>query len=231
MTPKGVLPLRPAKAAEAPGSAQAPAPPGITRWWWVRHGPVPGLKGRILGRSDVACDTSDLDALIILADRLPPGATLLVSPLLRARQTAQALENAGALLQPAEEEDDLREQDFGTWEGHAWTELMTREPPDPAVTTFWSDPAREAPPEGESFAQVMARVAHVVETWSERMDGGDVVVVGHAGPIRAAVAQALDLSPAAALRLGIDPLSLTRIDRHAGPPRGWSVQCVNETIP
>jgi alpha-ribazole phosphatase len=46
----------------------------------------------------------------------------------------------------------------------------------------------------------------------------------HSGTIRAVLAIALDLSPDAALRFVIDPLSLTRIDRLEG---GWRVVAVN----
>ncbi|GEO81178.1 histidine phosphatase family protein [Pararhodospirillum oryzae] len=210
---------------------QDPPRPGVVRWWWVRHAPVIGPRGRILGRTDVPCDTSDLDALIILADRLPSGAVVVVSPQLRSRQTASALEGAGALLTHPEEDAAFTEQDFGQWEGRTWNELMGAHPPDPQVSTFWTDPARETPPGGESFMSVMERVGQAVLSWSERLGSGDVVVVAHAGTIRAAVAQALELAPPAALRLAIDPLSLTRIDRHGGPEDGWAVRCVNETVP
>ena len=56
------------------------------------------------------------------------------------------------------------------------------------------------------------------------MPSGDVILVVHSGTVRAALAVALDLSPEAALRFIIDPLSLTRIDRLE---RGWRVVAVN----
>jgi alpha-ribazole phosphatase len=52
----------------------------------------------------------------------------------------------------------------------------------------------------------------------------DVVLVVHAGTVRAALAIALDLAPEPALRFVIDPLSLTRIDRIAD---SWRVVGVN----
>jgi alpha-ribazole phosphatase len=56
------------------------------------------------------------------------------------------------------------------------------------------------------------------------LPAGDAVLVVHSGTIRAALAIALDLSPDAALRFVIDPLSLTRIDRLEN---GWRVVAVN----
>jgi alpha-ribazole phosphatase len=51
----------------------------------------------------------------------------------------------------------------------------------------------------------------------------------HGGSIRAAAALALDLTPAAALRLRVDHWSLTRLDHHATADGSgsWSVGCVN----
>ncbi len=60
-----------------------------------------------------------------------------------------------------------------------------------------------------------------------RIGGGPATLVVHSGTIRAALCVALDLTPQAALRFVIDPLSLTRIDRLA---TGWRVVSVNQRI-
>lgn len=208
-----------------------PARLDATRWWWIRHAPVPDPENRIVGRMDVACDTSDRDSFALLAERLPRGASLLVSPLLRTRQTADALEIAGARLTEPQEDPALVEQDFGSWQGQTWGGLASAHPRNAVLEAFWRRPGSVAPPGGESFAAVCDRVGAAVSAWSARLGIRDVVVVSHAGPIRAAVAQALDLSPDTALRLVIDPLSVTRIDRFEGSPPGWAVVCLNETMP
>ncbi len=176
----------------------------MTRWWWVRHAPVPTAEGRILGCLDWDAETGDAARFARLAERLPPGAALIESGLARCRQTADALRRAGMALPPARIEPDLREQDFGHWQGLAWGEAAG--PDDP----FWADPAGTAPPGGESFAAVMRRVKAALDRHEQ--DEGDIIVIAHAGPIRAAVARALDLTPSAALRLVVDPLSITRVD-------------------
>jgi alpha-ribazole phosphatase len=74
----------------------------------------------------------------------------------------------------------------------------------------------------------MMRVARAVERRSALHPDADIVVVGHGGSIRAAVAQALGLGPARALALQVDPLSLTRLDRIADASGVvWSIGCVN----
>ena len=114
----------------------------------------------------------------------------LVTPLRRTRQTAEALFAAGAPL-PAElrEEPDFLEQHFGSWQGLTYDELAVLR--DGAAHRFWHAPAVERPPGGESFADVVARVASAVRRISPAAAGRDLVVVAHGGSIRAALAHAL----------------------------------------
>jgi alpha-ribazole phosphatase len=195
---------------------------GVTRWWWLRHAPVPCPEGRIVGRLDVACDVSDVEDFAWLARQLPANAVLVESGLMRCRQTVGALESAGLMLPPPEVEADFAEQDFGHWQGRTWLELEKDK--DPALGDFWRDAAETAPPGGESFADMTGRVAAAIERLNRLYAGRDIVAVAHAGTVRAALAHALDLDPARALRFVVQPLSLTRIDAIAD---GWRVDGVN----
>jgi alpha-ribazole phosphatase len=58
----------------------------------------------------------------------------------------------------------------------------------------------------------------------DALPAGDVLIVAHAGTIRAALALALGIEPDHALRFVIDPLSLTRLDRLEN---SWRVVAVN----
>jgi alpha-ribazole phosphatase len=194
----------------------------VTRWWLLRHAPVPCQHGRIHGQLDVACDTSEEDSFRVLARLLPVNAVLVESGLIRCRQTAGALEAAGLLLPPPIIDPDLMEQDFGRWQGRSWRELEEAE--DPTLADFWRDPAGSAPPGGESFAALLPRVAAVLDGITAAHAGRDVIAIIHAGTIRAAVAHALDLNPAQALRLSVHPLSLTRLDVTS---EGWRVEAIN----
>ncbi|MBB4265241.1 histidine phosphatase family protein [Roseospira visakhapatnamensis] len=211
-------------------AAKPVAAPAETRWWLIRHAPVPDAEGRIVGRLDLAADTGDDEDLEALARRLPARAVLVTTPLTRTDQTARALAAAGARLSRATEEPDFLEQHFGAWQGATWGGLASADPPDPVLAAFWAEPTRATPPGGESFAAVIDRVASGLDRWSADHAGRDIVAVVHAGTIRAALAVALGLDPATALRFVIDPLSLTRLDRLAGGgdwDGGWRVDCVN----
>jgi alpha-ribazole phosphatase len=193
-----------------------------TRWWWLRHAPVPDPEGRIAGRLDLPCDTSDSEWFAALANKLPRNAVLVESGLMRCSQTIGALEAAGLPLPPAIVEPALVEQDFGRWQGRAWNDLAALKDPD--LAGFWQNPATATPPGGESFAAMMERVSEVILSLCAENSDRDIIAVAHAGTIRAALALALDMPPEAALGFVIEPLSLTRID---ALPGGWRVAGVN----
>ncbi len=193
-----------------------------TRWWWVRHAPVPCPHGQIVGRLDLACDTSDETDFQRLAARLPTQAVVLESGLLRCRQTIGALEMAGLRVAPPIIEPDLIEQDFGLWQGRAWPDIEAAE--DAALPAFRADPAFQAPPGGESFARLVERVGAAIARLTAAHAGRDIIAVAHAGTIRAAIAVALGLPPDRALSLVVRPLSLTRLDAVFGD---WRIDCVN----
>jgi alpha-ribazole phosphatase len=194
----------------------------ITRWWWLRHAPVPDPENRIVGKLDLPCDLSDTDRFSALARQLPRQSVVVESGLLRCTQTLGAIESAGLTVAPSIIEPALQEQDFGHWQGRRWADLDSKK--DPLVADFWRDPAVSTPPGGESFLAVMARVRVVVSEMTQLFEGRDVIAIAHAGTIRAALALALDLSPHAALSFVIDPLSLTRLDAIG---EGWRVGGVN----
>ncbi len=180
-----------------------------TRWWHVRHAPVPNPDGTIYGSADRLADTSDAAAFRALAGALPSDAVTVVSTLQRTRQTADAIAEAAGRPLDVQAEAALVEQDFGDWQGKTPGEafaLQGRRHP------FWLCPATARPPAGESFLDLMARVHPVLYRLSAAHLGQDVVAVTHGGVIRAAVALALDLSAETALRFAVDNLSITRID-------------------
>jgi len=199
----------------------------VTRWWWVRHAPVKEGAGRVTGQLDLEADCGDHEQIARVAVRLPQNPVWMSSQLRRARQTLDVLHKAcGITGAPVEVERDVAEQDFGDWQGKTYAELEVSDAD--RYKKFWIAPGTTRPPGGESFADVMMRVARAVERRSATRLDADIVVVGHGGSIRAAVAQALGLGPARALALQVDPLSLTRLDRIADASGVvWSIGCVN----
>jgi len=180
----------------------------ITDLWFIRHGPALD-EGCLAGRRDVPARVEGAAALAALMGRPQ---RVVTSPALRCRQTAAALWPD----LPATADPRLWEQDFGAWEGRPYADLPDLGPLDAAAL------AAAAPHGGESFADLCARSLPALEVLE-----GVTAVVAHAGTIRAALARACGSVPAA-LAFQIAPLSLTRI---LASPAGWSVACVNRTLP
>lgn len=188
---------------------------GITSWWWIRHAPVVSHAGRVYGALDVPCDTSEAAVYRSLARLLPDNPLWVTSHLSRTAATADAI-HAATTNTPPERlvETAFAEQSFGDWQGMSYQALD--EERDGAWHRFWLTPAEERPPGGESFVEVMARVASAVRDLSAAHAGRHIVAVAHGGTIRAALAQALALEPERALAFEIANCSVTRIDHIAG---------------
>lgn len=187
---------------------------GTTRWWLVRHAPVVGVTGKIYGADDVECDVSDTISFKGLAGRLPSDAAWYTSHLTRAKLTAQSIRNAG--LQTPDPIIDPRfgEQSFGDWQGNTWDEMLAADPE--TYHAFWADPVRNRTPNGESFADQIARVGAAVDHYTDLHQGQDIVCVSHGGTVRAAVTHALGVAPEAGMALTVHTLSVTVMEHVPG---------------
>jgi len=183
----------------------------LSQLWLIRHAPVDGPRG-LIHDIDAPADVSDAAALSRLRLLLPSPHVAVSSPARRARDTAAALGLVGG-IDPA-----FSEQDFGRWTGRNHEDI--RRDSEATYAAFWRAPARNKPPGGESFIDQIARVGAGLAG----LPAGDVILIAHAGTVRAALAVALDLPADNALRFVIDPLSLTRLDRLDD---GWRVVAVN----
>lgn len=203
----------------------------VTRWWWVRHAPVVGVDGLLYGSDDVQCDTSDRVSFEALASRLPSDAVWLTSHLSRTHRTANAIGDAGLTFPDPIQEMHLGEQNFGDWQGISWDAMRAR---DQAVyDSFWEKPARNRPPGGESFADMIARVGAVIERYTALHAGKDIVAVTHGGTIRAAITHALEIPPETGMSFTVDTLSMTRLDHIEGgllrgKGKAWRAVSINQ---
>jgi alpha-ribazole phosphatase len=178
------------------------------RWHWVRHAPVLDPDGILYGRLDLPADLSDRARIAAQAALLPRGALWIESPSSRARQTGAALRAALGEVAVPLIEPDFVEQDLGAWQGRPAREVYAAMPAD---HPFWRAPATSAPPGGESFAALAARVRAAIRRHAGRHGDREIVVVAHAGPIRAAAAMFRGLDDAAALAIPVEPLSVTSL--------------------
>jgi alpha-ribazole phosphatase len=156
---------------------------GPGRLWVVRHARPLVENGLCYGALDVAADEGETAAAAQrLAQLLPPAVQVLVSPLRRCAQLAQALTALRPDL-PARTEPRLAEMDFGGWEGQLWNSLPRSE-----LEAWAADfPNYRAGGTGESTVQFLARVAGVLEDL--RAAGRDQAWIAHGGVFKATLLQ------------------------------------------
>ena len=205
-----------------------------TRWWWVRHAPVIGLDGILYGSDDVPCETNNSSAFSFLASFLPKDAYWMTSQLVRTHQTADAIRKAGLNFPEPVVEKSLGEQSFGDWQGLSWKKMEQLDKR--KYDKFWTNPARNRPPNGESFQDLIDRVSLTIDRVNNEYMGKTIVSVVHGGTIRAAITYALNLPAEIGMSFTVDNLSMTCLEYIdggllMGKGSAWRVICVNRIAP
>ncbi|MGZ4554032.1 MAG: histidine phosphatase family protein [Mycobacteriaceae bacterium] len=128
------------------------------------------------------------------------------SPLQRAARTAAIA--AAELGLPVTVDDDLRETDFGEWEGCTLGEIKERWPHEAAS---WQQDPGQAPPSGESFADTAQRTDRARERILCRHRGQAVLIVSHITPIKTLLCRALDVPLSTLYRMYLGSTCLNEI--------------------
>ena len=173
-------------------------PEGQNRLWLVRHGETEwSLSGAHTGRTDLPLTESGREYARRLGALLGgrPFASILTSPLRRARDTC-ALAGYGdhATVDP-----DLREWDYGEYEGRTTPEIR-RERPD---WHLWQDGV----PNGETLEHVAVRARRVID--GAMAASGDVALFSHGHFLRILAAIWIGLPPVDGRLLALDTASIS----------------------
>jgi broad specificity phosphatase PhoE len=206
-----------------------------TRLLLMSHAPSAAQRSGRFAGPDEGLDARGLAAAAAYAQRAPlagelaselasaaatdsPGGTALTSPAACARETAAALGLTASVC------DALADTDYGNWRGLRLAELAAHEPQ--ALAAWLRDPAA-APPGGESFDAVRARVGAWLDalaapacTVPDLAAGRAVIAVTHAAVMRAAIVHALGSPSACFTQIEIAPLTTVEL-RHSAT-RGWT---------
>ncbi|MEO1732190.1 MAG: histidine phosphatase family protein [Pseudomonadota bacterium] len=183
----------------------------------VRHGPTHAKT--MVGWSDLPADLSDLDQIARLNAFLPAPAALVSSDLIRAVDTANAVERGRTRLAHV---NDLREMHFGDWELRSYKDIEAEDPD--RIRAFWDEPGHVRPPNGESWNDLRARVDRAIDGVLAQAVTSDVIIVAHFGAILTQVQRALDLDGYETFGHRIDNLSVTQILVENGD---WTVERIN----
>jgi alpha-ribazole phosphatase len=202
-----------------------------TRWWHVRHAPVPD-GGRIYGQRDLDCDCSNATVFRSVAAVLPKDAVWVTSGLKRAQQTAAAIHAAsGGKHTPKEipAYTAFNEQHLGDWQGVDRNEF--RKMRSLTAKTFWLTQGDEKAPNGESYPDLVKRVAPLIGELTAAHRGRNIISVTHGGTIRSAIAHALSSPLEMSHAFTIENVSITVLDHLHDPAAPdtdvWRVSHVN----
>jgi alpha-ribazole phosphatase len=185
----------------------------------IRHTQTATDPGMCYGQSDIALANSFPDEMANLHDKLPEfddDCKVFSSPLTRCLQLAETFSDTVTT------DVRLQELNFGDWEGKRFDDI------DADVLRHWTDNfVTAAPPKGENFEDLYQRAGSF---WQDLLaieasapahaprlrpvgEAEKVLVITHAGVIRALLARALNLPLANSFQLRIDSGSVHKLRR------------------
>jgi broad specificity phosphatase PhoE len=188
----------------------------------IRHGETEWSRaGQHTGRTDIPLTEKGRRDAEQLVRCLSPWrfAKVLTSPLQRADETCRL----AGLGHRADVRPDLREWDYGEYEGRTTPDIRKERP----GWTLWSDGV----PGGETAEEVGARADLVIaEVLREE---GDVAIFGHGHMLRVLTARWIDLPPGAGSKfaLGVATVSVLGYEREAPVVLRWNEGCSPPTSP
>jgi broad specificity phosphatase PhoE len=178
----------------------------------LRHGPTAwNAAGRVQGHTDIGL--SDVGLARMRSLRLPFSfPRVYASPMLRARQTAEALALAAPVLDPR-----LMEQNWGIWEGLTRAEILSRHGADAFVQAGSERGEAFRPGDGESTGELHARVAAFLKDVASQ--DSDAIAVAHLGVLRAAytLATGWDMATPMPAELDISKILLLSVNADGKP--------------
>jgi len=177
----------------------------------LRHGePVGGRRYR--GQTDDPLSDKGWKQMWTAVAGQQPWQVIVTSTLSRCREFAWALGESAAI--PVCDDARFREISFGAWEGLTAAEVCADDPD--RLNNYLNDPVNHAPPDAEPLADFYSRVVDGWEALLREHDGKQVLIVAHAGVIRAVTAHILGMPGENLYRLQVANAAISRIRMDAG---------------
>ena len=169
----------------------------------IRHTKTDTVNGLCYGQSDVALADSFIAEARLIHEKLPElSADCLItsSPLSRCVQLAQTFGK------PVTLDDRLQEVNFGDWENQRFDDI------DADRVKKWTENfVVTSPPNGESFSDLCRRAGSFWDELVANKPAAQVLLITHAGVIRALFAHVLELPPANAFKFRVDAGSVHKL--------------------
>jgi len=116
---------------------------------------------------------------------------ILTSPLARCADFAHRLGEERNI--PVRVLEDLKEIGFGAWEGMTKEELLEKRPEE--FRKFYEDPITNPPEKAEKVEDFFLRISECYDSFLNEFIENRILVVAHAGVIRAALMHAIGAGP------------------------------------
>ncbi len=172
----------------------------------IRHGePVGGRRYR--GQKDDPLSERGWAQMWSAVEVPAPWVQIVSSPLIRCSAFARSL--AKNLKIPFLEDERLKEVGFGAWEGRSGSELKRDDRQ--ILARFYRDPMCHRPEGAEPLDAFHSRVREVFEAIRTDQQGRHVLIVTHAGVIRAVIAHVVQAPLSGMYRISVPTASLARV--------------------
>jgi probable phosphoglycerate mutase len=132
---------------------------------------------------------------------------IVSSPLLRCLDFARALADKHDLSISIDER--LKEVGFGEWEGKTPDQIKQQRLTE--YNAFYADPVNKRPPGAEDLDSFIHRVTRAYQDIADYYTGKQILVVAHAGVMRAIIAHVLHAEPLGLYRIKVNNAGITRI--------------------
>ncbi len=171
----------------------------------LRHGePVGGSRYR--GQLDYKLSEKGWQQMWSAVEGRQDWQQIVTSPLCRCREFAAALGDQLAI--PVQIESCFIEVGFGEWEGKTRAEIDEQLPGQ--LARFYENPERHRPAGAEPLGEFVTRVQQGLGRVIEQFPGQGVLLVAHAGVIRAILSAVLEIPAAHMYRIHVENAGLSR---------------------
>lgn len=150
----------------------------------IRHTTPDIEKGICYGQSDLGLVENYTQEFESISKKIPSTKNCKVfsSPLKRCMLLAKHFSNTISF------DDRLKELNFGDWELKSWNDI-----PEKDINPWMKDFVNVVVPNGESYTQLASRVSSCFKDILNSKNEETIIIVSHAGPIRAYLAQLLNI--------------------------------------
>jgi len=174
-----------------------------TRFWLIRHGePAEQTQRLCYGSFDAGLSETGRAQMRKVAENLQNEsiAAIYASPHFRALESARII--AARLARPVIVVEDLREIEFGEFEGLTYDEIAARYPE--TYRQWMETPTEVQFPNGEHFSDMRVRVLRAFDKVRRERDGQTSAIVSHGGVNRVLISWALEIPHTCLFRLAQD---------------------------